>query len=159
MINTTFRLNNKRIAILVVAAVLITVIIAIVANMNPREEAEHFIVNSNDDIVAFLEHYGWSVDPEPIEAMEIVIPNEFDDVYEYYNEIQKAQGLDLSLYLGQAAMRYTFRVHNHPTYTAEVWANVIVVESLVVGGDITIHTETGIIHPFNLEDTGLKQPS
>lgn len=158
MISTTFRLNNKRLAILAAGAIIIAIIIIIIVNMSPSDETAHFSVNSNEDMVAFLEYYGWSVDPEPISVQEITIPAEFDDVYNYYNEIQKEQGLDLSLYLGQSGTRYTFRVHNHPTYTVEVWANVVVIENLIVAGDITIHTETGIIHPINLRDTGIKEP-
>ena len=158
MITTTFRLNNKRLGMLAAAAVIIAIIIIIILNMNPGDDTAHFTVNSNEDIQAFLEYYGWSVDPEPISAQEIIIPAEFDDIYNYYNEIQLAQGMDLSLYAGQNAVRYTFRVHNHPTYTVEVWANVIVIDNLVIAGDITIHTETGIIHPLKLEGTGLEVP-
>ncbi len=51
-----------------------------------------------EERIAFLSQYGWSVEEEPLEVKEIIIPAEFDDVYEKYNAIQKEQGFDLTAY-------------------------------------------------------------
>lgn len=43
--------------------------------------------------VRFLQSYGWEVNEQPCEMVQVVIPETFGDVYENYNEIQKQQGL------------------------------------------------------------------
>lgn len=60
-----------------------------------------------EERIAFLSQYGWSVEEEPLEVKEIIIPAEFDDVYEKYNAIQKEQGFDLMSYCSK-------RVKNGP---------------------------------------------
>ena len=67
-------------------------------------------VKSNDDRVEFLESYGWEIDPNAVEIVEVVIPSEFDDVYEEYNVIQKNEGLDLEKYSGKSVKRYSYTV-------------------------------------------------
>ena len=61
---------------------------------------------------AFLAGFGWEIDEEQTEEDAVVIPAKFDTVYEDYNEIQKAQGLDLERYRGKTVMRYTYPVEN-----------------------------------------------
>ena len=43
--------------------------------------AAAMIVKSNEDRISFLSGFGWTVDSEPYEVMEVVIPSEFDEVY------------------------------------------------------------------------------
>lgn len=61
------------------------------------------IVKNNEDRVSFLSSFGWTVDSEPYEVVEVVIPSEFDEVYKNYNELQEEQGYDLRDYWRQAA--------------------------------------------------------
>ncbi len=59
-------------------------------------------LKTNEDRVALLTACGWSVESEPVGTQEVQIPDTFDEVYEQYNAIQQAQGLDLKPYQGQA---------------------------------------------------------
>ena len=47
-----------------------------------------------DQRIAFLEQFGWEVEAEPLEVREIHIPEEFDDVYTRYNELQSLRSLE-----------------------------------------------------------------
>ena len=42
-----------------------------------------------EERLSFLSQFGWEVEEEPAEVKEVVIPEEFDDVYNQYNVIQK----------------------------------------------------------------------
>ena len=55
-------------------------------------------IKTNEDRIMFLGQFGVTVDPTALEEEEIKIPDTFDKVYMGYNEIQRAQGLDLSKY-------------------------------------------------------------
>ena len=85
----------------------------------------------------FLKQFGWEVEEDPIEIMEIRIPKEFDKVYQSYNELQKEVGLDLEKYKGRRVKRYTYKVLNHPSSKdVEVRGNILIYKNKVVAGDI-----------------------
>ena len=70
-------------------------------------------VYSNSDRVEFISGFGWQVSQTPVEEIEVAIPAEFDTVYLGYNDIQKAQGLNLAKYKGKNVVRYTYEVTNY----------------------------------------------
>lgn len=86
--------------------------------------------------VEFLKSFGWEVEPEETEILEVQIPKEFDDVLENYNAIQKDQGCDLKKYAGKRCKRYTYTVTNYPGQTENIRANILVYKDKVIGGDV-----------------------
>lgn len=105
-------------------------------------------IKSTDDVERFLEQFGWKVDDEPEEKVEVKIPEEFDKIFTAYNEIQKGQGLNLSKYKRKNVTRYTYTVTNYDDYTGKVYANVLVYRNKVIGGDICSADVNGFIHGF-----------
>ncbi len=82
---------------------------------------------SNEDRISFLSGFGWTVDSEPYEVMEVVIPSEFDEVYKKYNELQEEQGYDLHDYCGKRLKRWTYQITNYPGRTDDtIFANIYV---------------------------------
>ena len=57
-------------------------------------------VRTNRDRVDFLRSFGWEVAEEPLATQEMVIPQEFDDSYAQYIDLQRQQGFDLERYAG-----------------------------------------------------------
>ena len=100
------------------------------------------------DVVDFLSQFGWTVNGATAESAEVTIPAEFDKVFASYNEIQRAQGLDLAKYKKKDLMRYTFEVTNYEGYEGKVYANVLVYRNKVVGGDICSADVSGFVHGF-----------
>jgi len=70
-------------------------------------------LRTNEQRVALLRDCGWEVIEEPRGEREVQIPEEFDEVYDSYNQIQQAQGLDLAPYKGKRATLYTYEITNH----------------------------------------------
>ena len=93
-------------------------------------------IRTEQDVVNFLAQFGWQVEGKAIEVKEVTVPGEFDKIYAGYNQMQVAQGLDLTRYKGKTLTRYTFKVSNYEGYEGEVLANVLVWRKKVVGGDI-----------------------
>ena len=102
--------------------------------------------DQNTSRVAFLEGLGWQVEEEAAEAEEIVIPLEFDEVYQNYNLLQQEQGFDLSRYCGRTMMRYAYRIGNHPSGEQDVRANLLVYKNRLVGGDVCSLRLDGFMH-------------
>lgn len=102
---------------------------------------------TNEQRVAYLESFGWTVESEPVESVDMVVPSEFDETYESYNLLQQTQGFDLTKYKGKKAVRYTYSITNYPTDTAEnVQATLIVSDKKIIGGDVSSTSLGGFMH-------------
>lgn len=114
-----------------------------------------FANDENTENINFLKNYGWTVEPNLHECETITIPQEFDDVYNNYNELQKISGLDLSLYKGCAAKRYTYIVTNFPHKTDDtVYANVLCVNNKPVAGDVMTVRLDGFMYSLSYLSSG-----
>ncbi|MBE6670075.1 MAG: DUF4830 domain-containing protein [Ruminococcaceae bacterium] len=107
-------------------------------------------IKGAEDVKSFLAQFGWNTSAEPVETKNVIVPKQFDRVLSEYNEIQRAQGLNLEKYKGKSITRYTFVVENYPDYESTVYANVLVYKNKVVGGDICAADNKGFIHGFEM---------
>lgn len=106
-------------------------------------------IETNEDRIAFLSQFGYKVSSEPIESVELTLPDDFDRVFSGYNELQKAQGLDLGKYKGKTVTRYTYEVIGYPGHEEEkIYANLIIRKDRVIAGDICSADPSGFIHGF-----------
>lgn len=109
--------------------------------------------SDNEQRVSFFSQFGWEVDEDPVEVREIYIPEDFDDEYEKYNDIQKQQDLDLSHYKSQTAKKWTYNIKNYPGYEDTqgcVEGNLIVYNGNVIAGDIScLDSENKFVRTFD----------
>lgn len=132
--------------ILLFAAVAAAVIVCAVLspqNENGNEDTTKtdtvsLSVSTQDDLLSFISSLGYTAKDEPDSVEEIIIPEEFDKIYEQYNDLQKASGLDLSHYKGCTAKKWTFTITDYPGYedTDCIRVNLIVYGKRIIGGDI-----------------------
>lgn len=93
-----------------------------------------------EERIAFFSQFGYEISEDPLEVKEVVIPAEFDETYESYNEIQKSQGLDLAKYRGKRVKMWSYAIKNYPGYEntdGTIRGNILVFDGIVVGGDIS----------------------
>ena len=103
---------------------------------------------TNGERLAFLAGYGWEAEEEPVEMREVLIPAEFDDVYLRYNEVQRAQGMDLAPYAGKTCSQWIYRVTNYPS-EEEVRAALLVLDGKIIGGDLSSTELDGFLCAFD----------
>lgn len=147
-------------AIICVALAALITLIALVPELQPvvaagtevpaenTETVNYEKIRSNEDRITFLAQFGWQVEETPKESANVAIPAEFDKVFAAYNELQRAQGLDLSKYASRTVERYTYRVTNYEGYDGEVLANLLICRGRVIGGDICSADQNGFLHGF-----------
>lgn len=97
------------------------------------------------DLPAFLSFLGYEFSENYTEKI-FTIPNEFDMVYNNYNEIQKEAGFDLFPHRGKECVMYTYEVYNHPFGKCN--ANIIVYKGEIIGGDISSVNLDGFMTPL-----------
>lgn len=155
----TAKLNRKKIILGAVGAVLLcgaAILAATALNgrgaaaLSPAPDAKG--VRTNDDRVAYLAGYGWTVEPECISVEELRIPQEFDETYTQYLELQASQGFDLTKYCGKRVKRYAYTISNYPTGESGVQVGLLVYKNTVIGGEVLSTQMNGFIH-------GLAMPS
>lgn len=106
-------------------------------------------IDTNEERVTFIEQFGYNINKEPCEIVDVVIPEEFDSVYTEYNDIQREQGLNLKKYKGKTVTRYTYNVNDYPGYEGgDVIVNLLIYKSKIIGGDVCAIGENGFIHGF-----------
>lgn len=139
-------------AVILIAAVLLIVLLATAENVPAADTRP--AGSSNEERVAFLATFGWSVNAEPTEAQKVRIPDTADnEVFARYNDLQKSQGFDLTEYAGKEVMRYVYEILNYPEASSPVYASVLVCDGFVIGGDVTNTAPEGVIHGFAMPQT------
>ena len=108
-------------------------------------------ITDSSKILTFISAFGWEVEEEPDEVREVIIPAEFDDVYNNYNAIQLKQGYDLQKYAGERVKRWTYTIKNYPEYVDQecIKINVLVYKGEVIGGDVCSVRLDGFMHGFS----------
>ena len=114
------------------------------AGIQSREAA------TNEQRIAFLESFGWVVEGEACEVVEVAVPMEFGDVYAVYNRIQTEQGFSLEEYQGKRVRRYSYSVLNYPGHPEHVRANLLIYQQEIIGGDICSLELDGFQHGFRM---------
>lgn len=133
--------------LILLAAILIIILLATSGGGLVTDSAP--VGETNDDRIAYLATFGWSVNGEPTEVQKVKIPDAADnEVFARYNDLQKSQGFDLTAYAGKEAMRYVYVILNYPDATQPVYASILVYEGRIIGGDVTNTAPDGIIHGF-----------
>lgn len=100
---------------------------------------------NSEERIAFFAQFGFDVNTEPAEVKEVVIPEEFNDVYQNYNELQKSQNLDLEKYKGARVKHWSYEILNYPNYEDKesvIRGNILVYNNTVIACDIS-STELG----------------
>lgn len=145
----------KFICAIALSLVVLVSLVALIPTYNSSLDAQSGTTNisytkiyENSDRLAFIEQFGWEVEETPLEAVEVYVPETFDNVYLGYNEMQKEQGLNLAKYKGKTVTRYTYKVENYPNYDGTVYLSLLVYKNKVVGGDVCSADVNGFVHGF-----------
>lgn len=91
------------------------------------------IAESESRQCSFLEQFGLTPVADSVSKKEVIIPTDFNAVYEEYNELQKAVGLDLTKFKGKKAEMVTYELENA---TAR-YAVLLIYNDTVIGAHLT----------------------
>ena len=141
MFVVTARLNKKKLLICILILAAIAAVVLVLTGSGRKAQAASLPkltakVKSNEQRVSYLQGLGWEVSQTPLEEQEVTIPKTFNEIYTSYNELQKAQGFDLTDYAGLRVTRYTYEVQNYPDAGDTVVADLLVYKHKVIGGDV-----------------------
>ena len=148
MVIMTAKVPKRRLLLIVLLLIAAAVVLALCLH-GAGGDAE--TPAKSDARIAFLESYGWQVEPEPVKTQQVIVPADPSEVFLRYNELQISQGYDLLQYSGKELTRYVYRITNYPDESGVYYATLLVKDGQVVGADVASSAKTGVMH-------GLKRP-
>ena len=142
MLIWTMKFDKKKAAFWVIMAALVIIGIILLlgardhgANANTAGVRASSAVKTEKARVAYLADCGWSVETPALKEETVLIPKQFNAVFETYNALQKQQGFDLTRYAGKEVKLYTYKVVDS-NLGENVIATLYVSGGNVVGGDV-----------------------
>lgn len=121
--------------ILLILMAIAGVLLLAVTFVNRLTDRNKIILEDIPAQIAFLESLGWETSVEPVDIREVIIPEEWNSVFEEYNDLQKQQGFDLNKYRGKQATIYTYQILNYDG-AENVVANLMVFDGRLIAGDV-----------------------
>lgn len=99
MVIMTAKVPKRRLLLIVLLLIAAAVVLALCLH-GAGSETEKPTKSSaqgatNEARIAFLEGYGWQVEPEPVKTQQVTVPADPSEVFLRYNELQVSQGYDL----------------------------------------------------------------
>ena len=157
MVIVSAKISKQKLLWGLIAAIAVIVLLVVLLRQSgepahladTQESARTLDGGSNEERIDFLKSYGWEVETEPKQTQEVRIPQEFNEVFTRYNQMQQDQGFDLSEYAGKTAKRYVYAVTNHPD-GSNYHATVLVHKNKIIGGDVTSSARGGSMHGFEM---------
>ncbi len=142
--------RKKAVAAVILMGVVMAVLIVLTGRTASEEEPIPPQLTTNSERVAYLQSLGWTIEPEPIETFQFLLPATLEEPYLTYNALQIDQGFDLSPCCGKQISRYTYAVKNYPNRSEGVQANLYICEDIPVAGDIFCTGVDGFQNPLIL---------
>lgn len=149
--------NIKKMLLIVLAAILILTGAFVLLKRGGESKSTvkngmNLKAETAEERIAFLSQFGYEVTQDPLKVEEVIIPEEFDETYTQYNEIQKTQNFDLEKYKGCRVKKWTYEVTNYKGYESSdgiIEANLLIYNSIVIGADIQCLEQDGFIKALN----------
>ena len=142
MLIWTMKFDKKKAAFWVIMAALVLIGIILILGARDRGAPSGDAggtagasVKSEKARVAYLAACGWEVETPALKEETVLIPKQFNAVFETYNKLQKQQGFDLSRYGGKEVKLYTYKVVGSDL-GENVIATLYVSGGSVIGGDV-----------------------
>ena len=148
MLIWTARFSRKKAAAAVIVFGALIAVLILLTDRSSAPAGTTSCLTTNTERTAYLESLGWIVEPEPLETLQFLLPETLEDPYLSYNQLQLAQGFDLSACCGKQVTRYTYAVTNYPERTEGVQANLYLCEERPVAGDLCCPGEGGFQLPL-----------
>lgn len=140
--------KGKLIGILCAAAAVILLVIGLANRPEDAVETGSIKLQSPSSRVEYLASCGYKVSQPPVKTQEVLIPEDFSEVYLQYNALQKSQGFDLSKYQGKTVMQYVYAVEDQPEDGNPVYATLLVYKDKLIGADLSRGGENGFLRPL-----------
>lgn len=132
-------LSKKQLAIILAVIVIALIFSAQRLSQNLRK----IDGSTNEKRIEYLKSINLVADDSNVTSKDITVPQEFGEVYNQYNSLQKKAGFDLSRYKGKPATVYTYSLSG-----TDRLIHLIICNDEIIGGDIADANINGSMQPL-----------
>ena len=134
-----FHLSRRRLllgSLSLVLVICLSIVLVGCLKKAPDEASSALIAATDADRISYLNSLGWEAEAEPIETLDLKLPEDLLTSWADYVALQDAQSLPFGSFAGQTVQRYTYRITNYPAVPNGVQANLYLCNDEIIGGDI-----------------------
>lgn len=142
MLIWTAKLSKKKLLLPVILLAAIILGVLLLRSRGGGTEDTAMQLLTNEARVEYLSSWGWTVEPEPLETLQFLLPETLEEPYVSYARLQAEQGLNFAACAGKQVARYTYAVTNYPERSG-VQVNLYLCDGYPVGGDVFCAGESG----------------
>ena len=129
----------------VIICVISVIAFALILPQRAKETFGEINCETNEGRLNFLTSKGITVDSEPFEVSNMIIPLEFNNILDNYNTLQLSQGYDLTKYTGCTVKKYTYIVLNYPG-NKNAYTTIYIYDGAIIAADIYTAGLNGEMH-------------
>ena len=129
-------ISKRRIAVMAVSFMVIAAVTVVLAGCFSDKENTITLADTAE-MADYLQQLGWQVEPDPIETLDLQLPQSLGDTWGDYAAMQAEQGFPFTDFAGQPIRRYTFRITNYPGMDGGVQANLYLCGDTLIGGGLS----------------------
>ncbi len=137
-----FKLHKRAL----LAALSILVMVVVLTLLLPgcrKDDAAPIPAATEEQRLEYLTQLGWTVDPTPVETLDLQLPQPLTEEWETYAQLQSEQNLPFAEFAGQPVRRFTYTVTNYPGMEKGVQLNLYICDDRLVGGDVIALGDNG----------------
>ena len=132
--------TKKSLAVTIAAALLILLVLGQLFTIRAADPDG----STNALRLEYIQRLGYQVEETPADVQQIVIPQEFSDVYDKYNALQRQAGFNLAAYKGKKATVYGYALQEDQ----EILVHLMICEDHIIGGDVSSVRIDGEMRPL-----------
>lgn len=141
----TIRIKKIWAVCCIVAVILLAVFAVVYAANAKSSNAGKYTLTDEAQRQDFLKNMGWEVGEKYDTCRVVIIPQEFNETYTKYNELQKEQGFDLEKYKGKSVEIYAYTVYNYSEDDDNIVCNLMICDGVLIGGDVSCNELDGFM--------------
>lgn len=138
-------ISKRRIAVMAVSFMVIAAVTVVLAGCFSDKENTITLADTAE-MADYLQQLGWQVEPDPIETLDLQLPQTLGDTWGRLRRHADRTGPPLCRLCGQPIRRYTFRITNYPGMDGGVQANLYLCGDTLIGGDVVATGKGGFQH-------------
>ena len=149
MAEKSVKTRKKALLTVLIAALIIFLLIMARGLFLPGTEYD---LDTTDGREAYLNSLGWEINKESESFKTVVVPDKLDGIMAQYNRMQKAQGYDLSLHLGESCSQYSYELTNYTEAEGTVVVTMYIQNGELIAADIHTTAVNGFMHGLKKND-------
>ena len=146
-------IKDRRRAAVAVLLAATAVAVILLAGIAGRRAGQMTDISTPEKRWAFIRSLGWEPEEGSETEKEVLLPGRFPPVLEQYNQLQLAQGYDLTKYAGKEIRVYTCTLQNCPE-DSRAQCTLYAYRGKLIGGDIHSPAFSGYMRPLADKENG-----